>query len=219
MSDPTLIHALGSSPLTQYVDLLVRVPHELRDLLNDGKLPPSRMRQYLQEIEPAIDRSFREALDEARKDATAAAIAGKLDTAQDAVENLLQIAYAIAQGGRSEADFQFARSQLAGITSKLMHRTRPVGQVVPEAIDPTHHKPDPAKRKSTVRNSKKRKKVGRRPATAAEKQADADLVAEWERARETKVYKAVFAREKSMTVKELDRVVSRVKRRETRSNK
>ena len=73
--------------------------------------------------------------------------------------------------------------------------------------------------KPTGRNRKKRKKVGHRPATAAEKQADADLVAEWEKAREAKVYKADFAREKSMTVKELDRVVSRVKRRETRSNK
>ena len=66
-------------------------------------------------------------------------------------------------------------------------------------------------------NSKKSR--GRRPATAAEKQVDADMVAEWEKAREAKIYKAEFAREKGMTAKEFDRVLSRVKRRETRSNK
>ena len=72
--------------------------------------------------------------------------------------------------------------------------------------------------KPTGRNRKKRKKVGHRRDTTAAKQAEADLVAEWEKAREAKVYKPDFAREKGMTVKQFDRVLSRVKRRETRSN-
>ena len=130
----------------------------------------------------------------------------------------IKIKSKLLQDVRSDGDGEPEKptSDLKNDAEPVTEREKPRAAT---ATDPPHHKPDLAKREQTGRNSKKRKKAGRRPATAAEKQADADLAEAWEKAREAKVYKADFAREKSMTVKELDRVVSRVKRRETRSNK
>jgi hypothetical protein len=58
-----------------------------------------------------------------------------------------------------------------------------------------------------------RKRGGRRKATYETVQREAKLAADWERARESKVYKPVFAKEKGTTEKELDKLLDRVAKR------
>jgi hypothetical protein len=59
----------------------------------------------------------------------------------------------------------------------------------------------------------KRKSPGRRKAGLETVQKEAALAAEWEQARDAGVCKAVFARGKNLTVRDLDRLLDRVAKR------
>jgi len=67
--------------------------------------------------------------------------------------------------------------------------------------------------------TQRRVKRGRPPRSSGPPQMDESLVSNWERARESGVAKKDFAKDRGMTVQELDRVVDRVKKQGKRSPK
>lgn len=62
-----------------------------------------------------------------------------------------------------------------------------------------------------------RKRGGRRKADVETVQREAKFAAKWERARGSKVYKSVFAKQNKLTTKQLDRLLDRVYARKARS--
>ncbi|NLF09473.1 MAG: hypothetical protein GX594_16055 [Pirellulaceae bacterium] len=63
------------------------------------------------------------------------------------------------------------------------------------------------------------KKPGRKKADYETVQREAQLAADWERAKKSGVYKPVFAKEKGMTTRKLDNLLGRVAKRKSRSDK
>ena len=63
----------------------------------------------------------------------------------------------------------------------------------------------------------RRRRRGRTLADDATVQREAEIAAKWARARDTKVYKGVFARDYGMSVKQLDALLDRVRKRKRRS--
>jgi len=64
-----------------------------------------------------------------------------------------------------------------------------------------------------------KKHRGRRKADLETIKREADVAADWERARDSDVYKPVFAKQKGMTTKSLNALLNRVHKRKIRSDK
>ena len=65
----------------------------------------------------------------------------------------------------------------------------------------------------------KRKRRGQKKADYETVQKEAKVAAAWKRASETGTYKADFAKDKGMTLKALDQLLDRVRKRKSRSDK
>ena len=74
--------------------------------------------------------------------------------------------------------------------------------------------PDQSEEKTPIR-----RKAGSKKADEATCLREAELVAKWQQARDSSVYKADFAKDHNMSLKAFDGLLSRVKKRELRSDK
>ena len=134
------------------------------------------------------------------------------------------------------ADIVERRSKTATATeSGAGGKTGPKPAAAPEAESPTEAKPTvrvgdmtPAEfvvavkaaddKTETASPSKKaRMRRGRKKADYETVRREAQIVDDWKQAKENKRYKPDFAKEKGMTLKELDRLLNRVARRKARS--
>ena len=104
------IRADGKSPLSRYVDLLVSVPANLESVLDRN----DELKTFLERLQPRRDQSphdkcFRLAVDEARRDGTAAVICPKLEQVKIAYGRLITAARFVAQDDGGRADFDSAQ--------------------------------------------------------------------------------------------------------------
>ena len=116
------IRADGKSPLSRYVDLLVSVPANLESVLDRN----DELKTFLERLQPRRDQSphdkcFRLAVDEARRDGTAAVICPKLEQAKIAYGRLITAARFVAQDDGGRADFDSAQIELGSLTCDLMN--------------------------------------------------------------------------------------------------
>lgn len=116
------IRADGKSPLSRYVDLLVSVPANLESVLDRN----DELKTFLERLQPRRDQSphdkcFRLAVDEARRDGTAAVICPKLEQVKIAYGRLITAARFVAQDDGGRADFDSAQIELGSLTCDLMN--------------------------------------------------------------------------------------------------
>ena len=115
--------------------------------LSDGCWPPCRVARYLDRLQPRSgaslhDKCFRLAVDEARRDGTAAVLCPKLEQAKAIYERLISAARSVAQDDGSRSDFDSARSELGSLACELTNWTIEAGNAATcddeaEATKPT----------------------------------------------------------------------------------
>jgi len=103
--------------------------------LSDGCWPPCRVARYLDRLQPRSgaslhDKCFRLAVDEARRDGTAAVLCPKLEQAKAIYERLISAARSVAQDDGSRSDFDSARSELGSLACELTNWTIEAGNAM-----------------------------------------------------------------------------------------
>ena len=100
--------------------------------LSEGCWPPCRAARYLDRLQPRSglslhDNWFRSAVDEARRDGTAAVLCPKLEQAKAIYERLISAARLVAQDDGGRGDFDSAKSELGSLACELMNWTKQPG--------------------------------------------------------------------------------------------
>jgi hypothetical protein len=175
--------------------------------LSDGCWPPCRAARYLDRLQPRSgvslhDKYFRLAVDEARRDGTAAVLCPKLEQAKAIYERLISAARSVTQDDGSRSDFDSARSELGSLACELMNWTTEADNAA-QGDD----------------EAKTRRRRGRKKADYATTQREAEIAANWKRAHEGGAYKREWVKDNGMTAQALDALLDRVYKRKTRSDK
>ena len=100
--------------------------------LSEGWWPPCRAARYLDRLQPrsgasSHDKWFRSAVDEARRDGTAAVLCPKLEQAKAIYERLISAARSVAQDDGGRGDFDSAKIELGSLACELMNWTKQPG--------------------------------------------------------------------------------------------
>jgi hypothetical protein len=100
--------------------------------LSEGWWPPCRAARYLDRLQPrsgasSHDKWFRSAVDEARRDGTAAVLCPKLEQAKAIYERLISAARSVAQDDGGRGDFDSANIELGSLACELMNWTKQPG--------------------------------------------------------------------------------------------
>ena len=106
----------------------------------DGCWPACRVALYLGRLEPRSGASlhnkyFRRAVDEARRDGTAAVLCPKLEQAKAIYERLISAARSVSKDNGGQSDFESARIELGILAGELMDWTKLPG---PSRTTPAH---------------------------------------------------------------------------------
>ena len=180
-----------------------------------GLFPSGETRRLLGEFRPASGAGeCRQAYQRANADVLRANLGAHLCPKLEA----LMVAHNAILDEASEACEQ-SFTQIANLESHCQAATDLIDIILVYEADPPEGEGKSGNNRKSPSPSSTNKRRGRRKAGYEKQQEDAALVEKWERAKENGVYKPKFAKDQGLTSQNFQKLLNRVAKRKSRSDK